>query len=154
MVYINPDNRWYYYTVDFDFAGATVAEAGSFSFNLGVNRDLAVTGIAAYNSGTGNLVLNGSADENFDLDVTSQNGSQAVATDYSYTITDITFQPAADFPVSGTIDFSISFTATPPIQNYPNYSISGRITFDGTSVVVVNFASFTYSMNLVSGEIY
>ena len=92
--------------------------------------------------------MNGNSDENFDITAVSQSGSQSLAIDYSYTIKSVTFQPAADFPVSGTIEFSIAFTATPPVQDYPNYSVSGTITFDGTSIVVINFAGFNYSMSL------
>jgi hypothetical protein len=142
------------YTVEFDFGGMDVGDDGSFSFDLGVDRHLDVTGIADYNSGIGNLVMNGSSSENVHFSAVSQNGSQSIGFDYLYTITNIIFQPVQEFPASGTIEFSIAFTATPPVQNYPNYSINGTITFDGTSVVVVNFAGYTYSMNLVSGEIY
>lgn len=142
------------YEVDFDFSGANPFEGGSFAFDLGLNRALQAMGIADYNSGNGNLILNGAADDYFDLSATSLEGSQSLSTDYSYTLKNIAFQPDVDFPVTGIIEFSISFTATPPIPDYPNFSISGTITFDGSSIVVINFAGYTYSMNLVSGDIY
>jgi hypothetical protein len=141
------------YMIDFDVSGSFPLDQGSFLFDLGVDRDLTVTGISDYNSGTGNLVVNGSDDENFNISVTSPNGSQSVALNYSNTVNAVTIVPLADYPASGIINFSIGFSANPPIPDYPNFTVAGTITFDGSNVVGVTFAGFTYSLNLLTGQI-
>jgi hypothetical protein len=141
------------YTIDFDLSGSSSSEEGSFSFDLGVDRDLNVTGISGYNAETGNLVVNGNDDESISLNVTSPNGSQSVALNYSYAINDVTVSPVNEYPLSGSINFSIGFSANPPIQDYPNFTVAGTITFDGSNVVGVTFAGFTYSLNLLTGQI-
>ena len=73
----------------------------------------------------------------------------ALGHEIDLTITDFVLSPQADYPLSGTIAFTIKMVQDEPGEsNDFTFTISGSITFNGTNIVPVTFAGYNYTLNL------
>jgi hypothetical protein len=143
------------YTMGLDLSDIFTEGDQNFSIDLEIIRNIKVTGIADYKLGIGNrLVVSGINEENLNLSVTTLSGSQSIALNYSFTINNVEMT-GRTYPVFGIIDFSIGYSSDPQIQDYPDFSITGKIGFDfqGQEIVGVTFAGYKYSLNLITGQI-
>ncbi len=138
-----PDNttNTMQYIVDFGYSSS---EQG-FDYDWSYASDMTATGIAAYRGGTGNLVIDGTT--SFDIEGVYSN-VYSLLYRYDISINDVTFSPTNDYPLSGTIDFTLRYEQDPESPQYPNFNISGTITFDGDNTVVVTFGGFDFVLTI------
>ena len=124
----------------------------SSSSNIDESQDLNLSGVAGFNSGTGNLTVNGQHDLEYDFSYVTPEQSAGAEVVYSFTTTNVVLAPEGQYPLSGTFAFSISWTDTSPNSQQSSYTLSGTITFNGTSTVNVTFGGYNYTLNL--DEVY
>jgi hypothetical protein len=141
------DQMEYVADVDWDFDGTD----GDFIFSY--LSELVFTGLAAFNDTTGDAVMNGSTD--FDWEITSGAGQQSFSFEYTYDIdyNSVAFANGADYPQSGSVDFVVRLNITPNIEGFDEYNVAGTITFDGDNTATLVFGGWNFVINLDTGDI-
>ncbi|MBL7959541.1 hypothetical protein JNL27_04805 [bacterium] len=135
---------------DFSFNTTSTGNGATTSFGISFDSDMDVNGIAGFNAGTGNLTIDGSGHQNFNLSSTSSQSSFEYDYQTSHNINSFALSPTGNYPESGTISFIAKRNVTPAVlqQVFPNFNVSGTITFNGTNIAVLEIGGYTFYINL------
>ncbi|MCB0832398.1 MAG: hypothetical protein KDC45_02940 [Bacteroidetes bacterium] len=129
-------------------------EGYTYSFHLKLLANLVATGIAAYRDSTGNLTMNGDNSINFELGYNEpQYGNATFKYTYTSTVTDVAFSTENEYPVGGTIGFTMKLKISGVDAGDEEFYVEGMITFDGTNIAVMEFGGYTFHIDLDTGEI-
>lgn len=141
------DQMEYIADVDWDFDGTD----GDFIFSY--LSELTFTDLAGFNASTGDAVMNGSTD--FDWEIASGAGQQSFSLEYTYDIdyNSVAFANGGDYPQSGSVDFVVHLNITPNVEGFDEYNVVGTITFDGDNTASLVFGGWNFVINLDTGDI-
>jgi hypothetical protein len=126
------------------------SQTGTTPVVVTMTSDMNATGIAAYRAGTGPITINGG----MVIEVESELGQGYTFNyDHSYDINNVTYVKTNTYATGGNIVFTIKRVLSPSVPNYPNYNVSGTITFNGTNIVDLTFGGYNFKLNLQTGAI-
>lgn len=143
----------YDYNVDADTSYNSGGYNISYSMNFKMLSDMVVTGMVAYNGGTGNLHLNGNHEYGYDYRVSAAGQSVKYIYSLKFKYLDVQLAPTGNYPASGTIQFTVKRDFNPEVQQLPNYTVTGTITFDGDNTATLTLGGQTFQLNLDTGDI-
>jgi hypothetical protein len=118
----------------------------SASITMSEIKTLNLSGVAGFRNETGNLTINGTDD----VGVSFIEGTTSAEIDFELTLTDVVLSPQGEYPLSGTLSFEMTVDAEEGGQSQ-EFTVSGKITFNGTNMVPATFAGYNYTVDLDAG---